>query len=263
VALVSGNRCAPRALLERLGPSENAGPMSFNAVLELAYEFYDDGTFDDRAIFKSIDCEDRRASRGAWSSPTAFARAPKPICWPRRAWCGRVDLLERQRRDVASQGRFGWRGCELRSAAGPRGSRPPSLGPTVSRPPRRGHVRACGTVHRHLHHSSVVREDEIDIRRADAGALCRSEARTALFGGRLQRPVEVRTRERVSGSVRRQDAMAGRPEHADRLRFAPARSRMGEVSRVVRRRRGGRSAGAVRLVESLRARRAARGAIAR
>ena len=39
-------------LLQRLGPTQDAGSLTFGAALDLQGSFYDDGTFDDRAVFQ-------------------------------------------------------------------------------------------------------------------------------------------------------------------------------------------------------------------
>jgi hypothetical protein len=63
VALVPGNARGPLALLEQLGPSEDTGPMSFDAALQLQGGFYDDGTFDDRGVFQ---VDRLRGPQGEW-----------------------------------------------------------------------------------------------------------------------------------------------------------------------------------------------------
>jgi hypothetical protein len=52
VTIVVGHDGDPKTLLRRLGPAEDAGPMTFADALELQGSFYDDGTFDERAVFQ-------------------------------------------------------------------------------------------------------------------------------------------------------------------------------------------------------------------
>jgi Family of unknown function (DUF6461) len=56
VALVADHATAATELLERLGPTEDVGSMTFAAALDLQGSFYDDGTFEDRAVFQVDRC---------------------------------------------------------------------------------------------------------------------------------------------------------------------------------------------------------------
>jgi hypothetical protein len=52
VAVVGDGASDATTLLQRLGPTEDAGSMTLDAALHLQGSFYDDGTFDDRAVFQ-------------------------------------------------------------------------------------------------------------------------------------------------------------------------------------------------------------------
>jgi uncharacterized protein DUF6461 len=52
VAVVAADAGNAMELLERLGPTEDVGSMTFDAALDLQGSFYDDGTFDDRAVLQ-------------------------------------------------------------------------------------------------------------------------------------------------------------------------------------------------------------------
>jgi hypothetical protein len=52
VAVVTDGATDARMLLERLGPTHEAGSMTFDDALRLQGSFYDDDTFDARAVFQ-------------------------------------------------------------------------------------------------------------------------------------------------------------------------------------------------------------------
>jgi hypothetical protein len=63
VAVVADAGSDATTLLQRLGPTEDAGSMTFAAALHLQGSFYDDGTFDDRAVFQ---VDRLSGTHGAW-----------------------------------------------------------------------------------------------------------------------------------------------------------------------------------------------------
>jgi hypothetical protein len=75
VALVAGGPPSAVELLERLGPAEAQGDMSFDEALELQGTFYDDGSFEERAVVQV----DRLAGEGGewWATvePNGFRPA--------------------------------------------------------------------------------------------------------------------------------------------------------------------------------------------
>jgi len=72
VAVVADGASEPRDLLRRLGPTDDAGPMTFDAALELQGSFYDDHTFDDRAVFQVDRLRGRHGHRWGLVEPNGF-----------------------------------------------------------------------------------------------------------------------------------------------------------------------------------------------
>ena len=61
--------------VERLGPVEDAGPMTFEAALDLQNSFYDDGTSNDRAVVQA----DRLDACWGLVEPNGFRLSSEPL----------------------------------------------------------------------------------------------------------------------------------------------------------------------------------------
>jgi uncharacterized protein DUF6461 len=74
VALVADGVSDATTLLQRLGATEDAGTLTFAAALDLQGSFYDDGTFEDRAVFQV----DRLSDRWVLLEPNGFRLSLEP-----------------------------------------------------------------------------------------------------------------------------------------------------------------------------------------
>jgi len=72
VAIVADGASDAATLLQRLGPTEEAGLMTFDGALDLQGSFYDDGTFDARAVFQVDRLSGTHGERWGLVEPNGF-----------------------------------------------------------------------------------------------------------------------------------------------------------------------------------------------